>query len=144
MLLAFAIGCTKIDTTTLGENLIPAVDNIHTFDTTYSVIAVNYDSTECDSIYYGDLQPLGIISNDPIFGTTYANVYLELKPSYYPYFFPTADANSFQIDSAVMVLNYSHSFGDTNALQKVNVYQLSDTFNISNSYSTCEVLGYDN
>ncbi len=144
MLLAFAVGCTKIDTTTLGQNLVPQVDNIHTFDTTLSIIAVNYDSTECDTIHRGNLQALGIISNDPLFGTTHANVYVELKPSYYPYYFPPADANSFQIDSAVMVLNYSHSFGDTNALQKVNVYQLSDTFDISSNYTTCRVLGYDN
>ena len=144
MLLAFAVGCTKIDTTTLGQNLVPTVDNIHTFDTTFSVIAVNYDSTECDTIHRANLQALGIISNDPLFGSTNANVYLELKPPYYPYYFPPADANSFQIDSAVMVLNYSHSFGDTNALQKVNVYQLSDTFNISGSYTTCRVLDYDN
>lgn len=143
MLLAFAIGCTKIDTTSLGQNLVPTVDNIHTFDTTFSVIAVNYDSTECDTIHRSNLQALGIISNDPVFGSTDANVYLELKPLYYPYHFPAADANSFQIDSAVMVLNYSHSFGDTNALQKVNVYQLSDTFDISSSYTTCRVLGYD-
>ena len=144
MLLAFAIGCTKIDTTTLGQNLVPTVDNIHTFDTTFSVIAVNYDSTECDTVHRANLQALGIISTDPLFGSTNANVSVELKPSYYPYYFPPADANSFQIDSAVMVLNYSHSFGDTNALQKVNVYQLSDTFNISSSYTTCRVLGYDN
>ena len=143
MLLAFAVGCTKIDTTSLGQNLVPTVDNIHTFDTTFSVIAVNYDSTECDTIHRANLQGLGIISTDPLFGSTNANVYLELKPSYYPYYFPAADANSFQIDSAVMVLKYSHSFGDTNALQKVNVYQLSDTFNISSSYTTCRVLSYD-
>lgn len=144
MSLAFAIGCTKIDTTTIGGNLVPPVDNIHTFDTTFSVIAINYDSTQCDTIHRSALQALGIISNDPLFGATHANVYVEMKPSYYPYYFPVADANSFQIDSAVMVLNYSHSFGDTNAIQKVNVYQLSDTFNIANSYSNCEVLGYDN
>lgn len=143
MLLAFAVSCTKIDTTSLGQNLVPAVDNIHTFDTTFSVIAVNYDSTECDTIHRANLQALGIISNDPIFGSTHANIYFELKPDYYPYVFPAADANSFQIDSAVLVLNYSHSFGDTNALQKVNVYQLSDTFNIASNYTTCRILGYD-
>jgi hypothetical protein len=143
MLLAFTIGCTKIDTTTLGENLIPSVDNIHTFDTTYSVIAVNYGSTQCDTIQRADLQALGIISNDPLFGTTQANIYTEFKPDYFPYNFPAADANTIQIDSAVIVLNYSHSFGDTNRLQKVNVYQLSDSFNLSENFSNCLVLGYD-
>jgi hypothetical protein len=143
MLLAFTIGCTKIDTTTLGENLIPAVDNIHTFDTSYSVIAVNYDSTACDTIHRADLQALGIILNDPLFGSTRANIYCEFKPEYFPYNFPTADANSIEIDSAVMVLKYSHSFGDTNMLQKVNVYQLSDSFNLATSYTTCRILDYN-
>ena len=143
ILLFFAIGCTKIDTTTLGENLIPPVDNIHTFDTTYQVIAVNYDSTECDSVSRASLQPLGIIANDPLFGATQANVYVEMKPDYFPYNFPVADANSIEIDSAVLVLPYSHSFGDTNQIQKINLYQLSDSFNLASSYSSCRVLGYD-
>lgn len=143
MILAFAIGCTKIDTTTLGQNLIPPVDNIHTFDTTYSVIAVNYDSTECDTTIRTDLQALGIISNDPLFGTTKANVYFELKPDYYPYNFPAADANSIEIDSAIIVVPYDHSYGDTNTLQKVNLYPLSDSFDLATSYTTCRVLGYD-
>lgn len=144
MLLAFAVGCTKIDTTTLGENLIPAVDNIHTFDTTYQVIAVNYDSTDCDTVYRTAPQPIGVISNDPLFGKTTANVYVEMKPEYFPYNFPVADANSFEIDSAVMVLQYSHSFGDTNKLQKINIYQLSDSFDLTSDYTSCRVLGYDN
>lgn len=144
MLLVFSIGCTKIDTTTLGQNLIPAVDNIHTFDTTYKIIAVNYDSTECDTIYRNSLQALGMISNDPLFGSTKANLYFEFKPQAFPYNFPSADANSIEIDSAIMVLSYSHSFGDTNQLQKVNIYQLSDSFDLTKNYTTCNVLGYDN
>ena len=144
MLLAFTIGCTKIDTTSLGQNLIPAIDNIHTFDTTYQVIAVNYDSTECDTIHRSGLQALGIIANDPLFGSTEANIYFEFKPQTYPFNFPVADANSIQIDSVIMVLDYDHSYGDTNQVQKVNVYQLSDTFNITENYTTCRVLGFDN
>ena len=143
MLLAFTIGCTKIDTTTLGENLIPAVDNLHTFDTTYSVIAVNYDSTQCDTMQRADLQALGIITNDPLFGATKANLYAEFKPDYFPYNFPAADANSINIDSAVIVLSYSHSYGDTNSVQKVNVYQLSDSFDLSQNFTNCLNLGYD-
>lgn len=144
ILFSFVFGCTKIDTTTVGNNLIPAVDNIHTFDTTFSIIATNHDDTECDTIHRLNLQALGIISNDPLFGTTNGKIYVEFKPSSFPYNFPAADANSFQIDSAVLVLQYSHSFGDTNSLQKVNVYQLSDSFHINQSYTTCTLLDYDN
>jgi hypothetical protein len=144
IVLIFSIGCTKIDTTTLGQNLIPAIDNIHTFDTTYKIIAINYDSTQCDTINRTGLQALGLIANDPLFGSTNANIYFEFKPKNFPFNFPAADANSIVIDSAIMVLDYSHSFGDTNQLQKVNIYQLSDTFDITKSYTTCKVLGYDN
>lgn len=144
ILLSFAFGCTKIDTTSLGQNLIPVIDNINTFDTTFSVIANNFDDAECDTIHRDNLQALGIISNDPLFGKTNAEIYVELKPQYFPYNFPAADANSFQVDSAVLILQYSHSFGDTNVLQKVNVYQLSDTFNVADNYTTCKVLGYNN
>ena len=143
ILLTFAIGCTKIDTTTIGENLIPAVDNIHTFDTSYNVIAVNYDSSECDTVYRTAVMPVGIISSDPLFGKTFANVYVEMKPEYFPYNFPVADANTIEIDSAVMVLQYSHSFGDTNQLEKINVYQLADSFDLLTSYTSCRVLDYD-
>ena len=143
-MLSFAFGCTKIDTTTLGQSLVPVVDNIHTFDTTFSVIATNFDDGECDTIHRSNLQALGIISNDPLFGESNAKIYVELKPQSFPFNFPVADANSFQIDSVVLVLNYSHSFGDTNAVQKVNVYQLSDSFHLADNYTTCKVLGYDN
>lgn len=144
ILFVCAFGCTKIDTTTLGEGLIPAVDNIHTFDTTLSVIANNFDDSECDTIHRNNLQALGIISNDPLFGTTNAKIYVELKPQSFPFNFPAADANSFIIDSAILVLEYAHSFGDTNTLQKVNVYQLSDSFHVNDNYTTCKVLDYDN
>jgi hypothetical protein len=144
ILLSFAFGCTKIDTTTLGQNLIPVVDNIHTFDTTFSVIATNFDDGECDTIHRSNLQALGIISNDPLFGKSNASIYVELKPDGFPYNFPPADANSFQVDSAILVLTYLHSFGDTNALAKANVYQLSDSFHVADNYTTCKVLGYDN
>lgn len=144
ILFLFAFGCTKIDTTSLGQNLIPVVDNINTFDTTFNVIAINYDDNECDTIHRSSLMPLGIVSTDPLFGSSKAAIYVELKPTSFPYNFPVADANSFVIDSAVLVMSYSHSFGDTNALAKVNVYQLSDSFHVTGNYSTCKILKYDN
>lgn len=144
ILFSIAFGCTKIDTTSIGNNLIPAVDNIHTFDTTFSIIANNFDDTECDSNHRYNLQALGVINNDPLFGKSNAKIYVEFKPSSFPYNFPVADANSFEIDSAIIILQYSHSFGDTNALQKVNVYPLSDSFDITKNYTTCSLLDYDN
>lgn len=142
---AFIFGCTKIDTTTLGQDLIPTVDNIHTFDTTFNVVAVNYDNlSQCDTIHRNDLQALGIISNDPYFGKTKGEIYVEMKPASFPYTFPSASPDSLIVDSVVMVLQYSHTFGDTSALQKVNVYQLADSFHVGNNYTSCLALEYDN
>jgi hypothetical protein len=144
ILFSFAFGCTKIDTTDLGQSLIPVIDNIHTFDTTFSVIAVNYDDNECDTAQRADLQALGLIVNDPYFGKTNAKIYVEFKPASFPYKFPAADPDSLLVDSAVIVLQYAYTFGDTNLLQKVKVYQLLDSFHLGDNYTTCTELGFDN
>jgi hypothetical protein len=145
ILFFFGLGCTKIDTTSLGQDLIPAVDNIHTFDTSLNVIAKNFDDlSTCDSVQRSDLHALGIISNDAYFGKTNAAIYLELKPQAYPFTFPDHDADSLFVDSAILVLKYSHSFGDTNLAQKAQVYQLSQNLKADSLYSTCNVLGHEN
>ena len=81
--------CTKIDTTNIGSGLIPAIDNVYTFDTTLSVIANNFDSAskDCVKLYPTDDRPLGYIANDPYFGTTRANIYVEFKPASFPFNF---------------------------------------------------------
>ncbi len=144
LFLFFFWSCTKIDTTNLGENLIPVVDNINTFDTTFTVIANNFDSTVCDSVYRSDLHALGIIPNDPYFGKTVANIYLELKPQYYPFNFPSSDKDSLLLDSAVLVLQYSHTYGDSLLPQKVQLYEVKDKFSPDTTYTTCNVFDYDN
>lgn len=145
MFVLFSVGCTKIDTTTIGEELIPAVDNIHTFETTLDVIATNFDDVPiCDTVRRGDLHALGIISNDPYFGKSNANIYLELKPEVFPFKFKDHDTDSLFLDSAVLVLKYAYSFGDTNLLQKVQVYPLTNKFKVDSVYSTCDILDYRN
>ncbi|MFS8083432.1 MAG: DUF4270 family protein [Ginsengibacter sp.] len=144
MLLIFAWGCTKIDSTQLGQGLIPTVDNVHTFDTSLYVIAKNFDNpSDCDSVNRNDLHALGIISNDPLFGKTAANIYLELKPAVYPFTLPDHDIDSLVLDSAVLVLSYTGSYGDTNTIQKVKAFELSNKFNSDSPYYTCNVLNYD-
>ena len=144
LLLFLNWSCTKIDTTQLGQDLIPAVDNIHTFDTTFDVIANNFDdiATTCDSVNYADAHVLGIINNDPLFGNTYANIYVEFKPASYPFTFPTVDTTS--LDSVVLVLHYTSSFGDTTVPQKVRVYSLLNPLHADSTYKTCNVLPIDN
>ncbi|MEP7252765.1 MAG: DUF4270 family protein [Ginsengibacter sp.] len=134
--------CTKIDTTQLGQGLIPVVDNINTFDTTIDVIAINYDSvtTECDSIPSSDLHALGVINNDPLFGNSSANIYVEFKPAAYPVSIP----DTLKYDSAFIVLHYSHSYGDSMQPQKVQLYQLTFPFKLDSTYTTCDLLDYEN
>ena len=145
---AFYFGsCTRIhDSTELGDELIPAVDNVNTFDTIVSVSTYNdsftignadrllNDSTRMakSAIHY-----VGRIDNDPLFGTTDAQLFFELKPPAFKYYFDTT-ANALLIDSVVLVLDYTEAFGDTNALQTVNVYELdnipSNLFKADSSY----------
>lgn len=145
ILFFFGLGCTKIDTTSLGKDLIPAVDNIHTFDTTLNIIANNFDDPlTCDSIQRNDLHALGFISDDPYFGKTTANIYVELKPAAFPFTFPDHDTDSLFIDSAVIVLQYAYTFGDSNVLQKAHVYELTNNFRADSFYNTCNVFNYKN
>lgn len=126
------VSCKKInESTTLGGDLIPAVDNINTFDTTLTVEAFNdtfslaTDSTRYTSDYE---HFLGYISNDPFFGKTDARLFLELKPSSYKYTFANIP-DSLHIDSVVLVLDFKEIYGDTVALQTVNVYEIDQASN---------------
>jgi hypothetical protein len=127
--------CRKInESTELGAGLIPAVDNITTFDTTIDVQAYNdtfgivNDSTRFSSSMGAFL---GLINNDPFFGKTDARLFLELKPSFYPYYFVAGvSPSNLHIDSVVLVLDYHDSYGDTMLPQTVNAYEIdqSETF----------------
>lgn len=121
--------CRKInEATELGGDLIPPVDNITTFDTTLEVQAFNdsftllTDSTLSSENYQ---QFLGTISNDPLFGKTNAQMFFELKPASYGTSTPFQNRpDSLHIDSVVLVLDYAGTYGDTNVLQTVNVYEI--------------------
>ena len=69
-----------------------------------------------------------MIKNDPVFGTTEAWSYLELKPTYYKFTFP-ADT-SLRPDSAVLILSYRGIFGDNSAnriTQDWEVHEIGET-----------------
>lgn len=141
----FFLSCTKIDTTSLGKDLIPTVDNVHTFDTTLDVITTNFDIANlCDSVRRNDLHVLGYIANDPYFGSTKASIYLELKPEMWPFTFPDHDKDSIIVDSVILALKYSYTFGDSNALSKVQVYPLVDGFKNDSVYTTCNIFNHTN
>jgi hypothetical protein len=134
--------CKKLnEATELGGNLIPAVDNITTFDTTITVESYNdifallTDSTRS---FARDERFLGKITNDPIFGATDAQIFMELKPSFYPFAFQNINAgntqDSLHIDSVVLVLDYLETYGDTTIPQLIRVYEITDPFRYDSLY----------
>ena len=87
--------CGKIDTTTLGTNIIPVVDNIRTFQTILNVESDNVlmnDTTRMFSQDYG----VGIIANDPEFGKTTAAMYFTLEAGLRVDYVTIADAESLE------------------------------------------------
>jgi hypothetical protein len=118
--------CTKLDTTDIGSDLLPAVDNIHTFDT---ILAIN--STQGlfnDSTVYSssDDFALGIINNDPLFGRTNANIYMQLKPPFYPYYFGNPNDTLLGVDSVVLCLKYKGFWGDSSLPVHLDVKEVID------------------
>ncbi len=132
-------GCRKINEyTELGGGLIPPVDNIHTFDSTLSVQVFNDTFTSLtDSLRITANADhfLGHIQSDPFFGQTEARLYLQLKPSEYAKY-PFARPDSVTIDSVVLVLSYADTYGDTNIVQNIRVYEMnqSNDFRYDSAY----------
>jgi hypothetical protein len=134
--------CTKVKSTDIGVELLPAIDNITTFDTTLEIVSVNRLFGDSAIPLVGkDFQAramehvLGAISNDPLFGTTTASIFMEMRPPFYPYFFENVK-DSLYLDSVVLCLKWNRTFGDTNALQKVNVFKSLNVIRTDTSYNT--------
>ena len=131
--------CRKInESTELGGDLIPAVDNINTFDTLINVLGYNDTfglSNDSQYLARSEEHFLGLINNDPFFGKTDARIFFELKPSFYPQY-PFNRRDSIKIDSIVVVLNYIETYGDTNIAQSLKVYEIdnSNNFRYDSSY----------
>ena len=120
--------CTKLDTTNLGSDLIPAVDNINTFRDSFSINTTQGIFSDSFKISGAENNVLGVINNDPIFGATAANIFFQLKPGFYPYFFGSAGDTLVGVDSAVLGLSYKGAWGDTTKLQQLEVYEIADPF----------------
>ncbi len=122
-LIALLAACTKIETTTLGSDLIPVVDNINTFDTVLDVISTNYIPVDSTRMFASDQHVVGGISNDPQFGTSKATMFFEMKPSTFPFSFAPKDS-IIAFDSAVLVLDYVGYYGDSATPVNFNLYQV--------------------
>ena len=126
--------CTKIDTTTLGADLVPAVDNVTTFADTLNVIGTQGIFNDSSVLSGIDDHIMGAITNDPLFGTTRADVFVELKPLIFPFFFGSAGdtvervihpvANTSGFDSAVLCLSFTGFYGGTSKEHHFSVYKI--------------------
>lgn len=121
--------CTKIDTTDLGNELIPAVDNVKTFETVLDVQTDNFLYPDTTRISNGVLHALGIIADDPEFGSTDAKIYSNFSPG-------TNGSNPFGsatdsvlIDSVVLSMAYGGYYGDSNTIQHFEVYEIDPAAN---------------
>ncbi|NDE62245.1 MAG: DUF4270 family protein, partial [Cyclobacteriaceae bacterium] len=126
----------------IGLGLLPAIDNIVTFDTTFEVVANTFVTPDSLLPRLGrDVNGnqgqfvLGHISGDPQFGKTTASIFFELKPPSYPFYFENS-VDSLYVDSAVLCLRWTNTFGDTNAVQTINVQRVLDPIKSDSAYNT--------
>jgi hypothetical protein len=118
--------CTKFDTTDLGSDLIPAVDNIHTFADTIDINSTQGYFDDTTQVLATENFALGKISNDPLFGTTIANAYFQLKPTVYPFTWGNAGDTLVAADSVVLTLSFKGSWGDSLSKQDLQVWTIND------------------
>ena len=127
--------CTKIDTTTIGNGLIPPIDGVITIDTTLDVYTNSFVDTAGDAsiVYKFDEHAIGVINNDPIFGKTTAKAFFELKPTFYKYYFPAK--TTLNPDSAFLILSYKGYHGDNSINQRWQVWAMFDTLKADSNYN---------
>jgi hypothetical protein len=147
-LFAFAFGCTKLDKTSLGSDLIPGADLLATDTIQLPVESSSFIETDTLVAVKGDQHIIGFV-NDPMFGTTTAAAYFQMLPASYPFSFPVKKDSLF-LDSVVLSLSFNGTYGDTNAISKINVYRLTDPSFVSTgrypvskgfNFSVSDILG---
>ncbi len=127
LLVAIIVSCTKFDTTTLGTDLLPVVDNVNTFADTLNVVSTQGVDMDTAAVRRDFFHALGHIDNDPIFGKTTGNIYVQLKPTFYPYFLGISMLDTLvAIDSIVVGLNYKGTYGDTTVAQQIQLREVVD------------------
>lgn len=123
--LQFTTGCTKINNTTeLGNGIIPAVDNIRTFQTFLETETDNFLFTDSTKVFYKDDMAIGHIDNDLEFGKTHADAYFTILPPtnmFYPFYRKDSIVG---IDSVILSLSYKGYYGDSNSRQTLRVFEI--------------------
>lgn len=136
LLIVFIVASCKKDPYELGLDLLPPSDTLYVdlFDTAsvqaYSVLEDSMRTDELSSFVLGSIM-------DPIFGKTTA--------SFYTQFLLESEQVDFgvnpRLDSLVLVLYYQDVYGDTNTLQQVRVYEMSESLLIDTSYYSNQSVG---
>ena len=127
------VSCNKLDTTDIGGDVLPAVDNVRTFADTLQVITtqgVFFPDTTV--VTRTDDHAIGF-TNDPVFGTTTAGAYFQFKPNFFPYYLgnPGDTISLYNLyntgyDSVVLCLKYRGYFGDTTQPLQLDLLEVSD------------------
>lgn len=142
LLILIVSGCTKLERTTLGSDLLPGADRLITDTMELPVETTSFIENDSTKVGKADQHILGFI-NDPLFGTTTAAMYFQMLPTSYPFSpYPVAKDSLF-LDSLVLSLAFAGTYGDTNALTKVNVYKITDnTFRPGKLYRVSEGVNF--
>lgn len=127
------ISCKRInEATELGGDLIPAIDNINTFEKFFPVETYNHLYNDTGRVVSNDQFALGQL-NDPDFGQTKSDIYFNVGAAV-PMVNPFYHKDSVQgIDSVVLSLSYVGSYGDTNSLQTVEVLEIAQNSDFSDT-----------
>lgn len=119
-------GCQKInDATTIGSGVIPAVDNISTFETNLYTETDNFLLSDSTRVLTTDVMALGHIQNDAMFGQVHADGYFSILPTnamIYPFY---RKDSIVAIDSVILSMAYEGLYGDTNTTSTLRVFEIS-------------------
>lgn len=134
LLLLTLSSCTKINNPTeLGGDVLPAIDNIRTFQTFLETSTDNALFTDSNKVFYSDDLALGHIDDDREFGKTHADAYFNILPisaMFYPFYRKDSIVG---IDSVILSLSYKGYYGDSNSLQTLRVFEISQQSGFSDT-----------
>lgn len=126
--LVFFQSCKKInEATQLGGDLIPAVDNVNTFEAFLDVETDNFLLPDSTRIGRTDEMALGVL-NDPSFGTTKSEMYFSISsPTYGTYPFKTRNTDSVAVDSIILTTAFTQLYGDSTSVQNLQVFEINQS-----------------
>jgi hypothetical protein len=127
--------CKRInEATTLGGDLIPAVDNVTTFESIFDATTDNKIANDTVAISFADQVAIGH-TTDPEFGVSHANAYFNISLLNYGSYPFIASKDAITIDSVILSLSYQGGYGDTNSSSQLSfrVFELAHSSNFNDT-----------